>query len=346
MSFRKTLIMCAALLVTPSVAMADAPGEPEITTVRMASVVPSGTPWSAMLSRAKQRIQSAGTLGEDAGANAGKKTIKVKLYLGGKLGSENGLVRRCQSGKISGIAVSNGALGSAVPELFATELPFMFENYEQADNAIDAAMPLIRKLLEEKGFVLYMPGENGFRHFASKKKFFTSPEQLAGEKMRAQPAMPHTEMYAVLGASASTISVGEVAGALGNGVVDGYDNTLLYAFATQWHTNVKYVTLSAHIYQAALVVWCKGWFDKQSPAVQKILLDAPPAEVNQGRAAVRAMNKLLESKYEKAGLELKSLTPSQRAAFKAKTDVVIRKFEKQTSPRGRELLSILQKHAK
>ena len=65
-----------------------------------------------------------------------------------------------------------------------------------------------------------------------------------------------------LGAKPNPIAVPNVPESLANGVVSGYDNTLLYAFATQWYKEIKYVTMSSHIYQAAAVVWCKKWFDK------------------------------------------------------------------------------------
>ena len=123
--------------------------------------------------------------------------MKVKLYLGCNIGggSEKSLVSRCQRGTVDGIAVSTGALGNAVPELYAVELPYLFETHKQAHKALDAATDILRDLMEPKGFIFGSWGENGFRHFASKEKHFSSPGDLKGMKMRSQPAMPHVEMY-------------------------------------------------------------------------------------------------------------------------------------------------------
>jgi len=298
-------------------------------TLRIGSVAPKGTPWYALLKRAKKRIQT-----ESNGR------IKVKLYVGGKLGSENSIVRRCRKGQLGGMAVSNGAVGSAVRELYATELPYLFDNFKQAEQALDAAKPLVRELLAEQGFVFYMWGENGYRHFASQKRFFTSPSDLKGHKMRAQPAMPHVEMYKALGASAQTLAVSEVTTSLSNGVVTGYDNTLIYAFATQWHNEVKYVTLSSHIYQPAVVTWCKKWFDQLPADLQKVVMRAPAGEERKGRLAVRALNNILKKKYVEQGVEVKELSSGQKAAFKRATAKVEKKFAGSTSARGKKLLSI------
>jgi TRAP-type C4-dicarboxylate transport system substrate-binding protein len=318
-------LACAGLFVT-------APGaQAQEFTLRIGSVAPKGTPWSALVNREKKRIQT-----ESGGR------IKVKTYLGGKLGSEGSLVRRCQKGQVGGIAVSNGAIGGAAPEIYATELPYLFDNYKQVDRALDAAVELVREILLGKGFVFHMWGENGFRHFASKQKLFKKPGDLKGMKMRAQPAQPHVDMYKALGASAATIAVGEVTSSLANDVVSGYDNTLLYAYATQWHKEVKYVTKSAHIYQAAVVTWCKPWFDTLPPDLQKVVLGVKASDVKKGRAAVRAMNKRLITEYGKSGIQIHNPSASEKAAFKQITAGVHQKFLSSTSAKGKQLYQLLK----
>jgi TRAP-type C4-dicarboxylate transport system substrate-binding protein len=320
----------ATLLAGSFDARAAAPAAKAEFVLRVGTIAPTGTPWWKLLQRMSKRIES------DSGGR-----IDVKLYPNGKLGSENTLVRRCQKGQIGGIAVSNGALGNAVPELYLTEIPYLFASFAAADKALDASTSLVTKLMKAKGFIFYMWGENGYRHFASREKFFTSPAELKGMKMRSQPAKPHVMAYQALGASASTIAAGEVTTSLASGVVSGYDNTLLFGYATQWYKEVKYVTLSAHIYQAAIVTWCKPWFDKLPEDLQKVVTTVPDGEAQWGRKLVRAMNKLLEKKYEEEGVQLKRLTDAQRAAFKARTDSVLTTLRGETSPEGRELLTIL-----
>lgn len=336
-ALRAALVVVISLaFVATTLAAGPAAAADEEIKVRIGSVAPTGTPWSALLSRQKKRLLKAA---DEKGLK-----LKFKLYLGGKLGSEQSLVRRCQRGQLAAIAVSNGAIGQAVPEMYATELPYLFDNFKQVDKAFGSApvRELMDRKLAEKGFLLWMIGENGFRHFASKEKFFGVPGDLRGMKMRAQPAMPHVEMYNALGASASTIPVGEVTSSLANGVVSGYDNTLLYAFATQWHKEVKYITKSAHIYQAAVVVWCKPWFDAQPEAVRNLIRHVPAGEEKKGRAAVRAMNKVLEKQYANSGVQIKELSAAAKAKFKAATSGVEKKFLGKASADGKKLLELLK----
>ena len=64
--------LCVALLLVPTTKASA-----QEFTLRIGSVAPKGTPWSALVNREKKRIQS-----ESGGR------IKVKTYLGGKLGSD------------------------------------------------------------------------------------------------------------------------------------------------------------------------------------------------------------------------------------------------------------------
>ena len=85
--------------------------------------------------------------------------------------------------------------------------------------------------------------------------------------------------------------------------------------AGAWHTSIKHLTLSAHIYQPAVICFNKDWFDKLPPDLQQLLLDEGRAIVRKGRTAIRNMNPKLVKIIEKANVTISTLTPEQRAAF-------------------------------
>src|SRR5258706_528704 len=78
---------------------------------------------------------------------------------------------------------------------------------------------------------------------------------LKNKKMRSQESYVHIEMWKALGASASAIPTTEVTTALKTGSVEGFDQALLYMVAGAWHTSIKHLTLSAHIYQPAVITF-------------------------------------------------------------------------------------------
>lgn len=334
----KTAAMAAGLTMTagslaPSVALAG--DDPKPIVLRIGTQAPKGTPWGKLLIKLRKRVREASN---------GR--VRVKLYWLGKLGSENILVRRCQKGTIDGLAVSTGALGNAVKELNLIEAPYLFASEKAAYPKLAKATPLVKQLMSAKGMTFLMWGENGMRNFMSKEKLFKTPGDLRAMKMRSQPSDPHKRMYRALGAAASTISIGELKQSLASSVVTGFDNSFIYTYATGLHKEIKYVTLTKHIYQPAIVAWCdKGLEAKKAayPELMKVIMDIPKSWEADGRKAVSILNrKLIPAQFKKAGIEVYDLSASQRAAFKAATAKVLGQLKAGTSADGRKLLNMLK----
>ncbi len=342
---KRHLLMLAALLplavVAPAgVAFADDDDKGDEAdadgtyTLRIRTAAPRKSPWGELLANVATRIKTESN-----------DRIKIKIYW--QVKSEASAVRACTDGKAGGIAVSLGALAASVPEMEATEVPYLFDDYAQADRAMKAAEPLIAEILKEKGFIYAVRGENGFRQWASKTAFLNTPGAFKGRAMRSQPAMVHKAMYSALGATPNPLQISDVPTSLANNVCDGYDNTLLFARLANWSDAITYVTVSNHIYQGAAVLWCKPWFDKLPPDLQAVLTkrDDKNAQLEKtGLELVRVFNdKLMPDQYKKAGKQLKELTAAERATLKAALAPVEAQFRAATSPKGRALLDLLKK---
>ena len=177
-----------------------------------------------------------------------------------------------------------------------------------------------------KGLILGFWSENGFRHFGAAFPI-KKPGDLKNKKMRSQESFVHIEMWKALEASASAIPTTEVSTALKTGSVAGFDQALLYMVAGAWHMSVKHLTLSAHIYQPAVIAFNQAWFDKLPPDLQKIAVDEGRKLVRPGRAAIRKMNPTLVQIIQKAGVKVTTLSDAERAEFVAKTAGVAAKVK-------------------
>ncbi len=329
-TFVRALLLAGLLgLVAPTAASA-ADGE---ISLKLATVAPSRTPWADLLKRYRKSVEKSTD-----------KKIKVRVYLNGIKGDEQSSVRQVYKGTLQGAGVSTGAMATLVPELSVLELPYLFASYEEADRILDGpARPLIEKLLEAKGFKLLMFSENGYRSFGTKKGFIKQPADLKAVKMRSQENQVHVETYRALGASPVTISVGEVASSLQTGVVDGFDNTPLFTQAAGWNQQVQYYSVSRHIYQPAVIVVNKAWYDGLSPDMQAAILEPAKGLEKKGRRAVRALEPLLLKNLEKGGTQVYELTDAERAAFSTITRPVWETFRASTTDAGRELLDVILK---
>ncbi len=307
-------------------------------TVNFGTVAPDGTPWADQLRDTKKRVEK-----ESNGA------IKVKIFLGGSLGSEIEMVQDCRKGeRLQGVGVSTGAMseGANIPLLQLPELPYLFNSFEEADAVLDDVLfdPMSTELAA-KGFVLTIWAENGWRNFATKGGPATSPDELAQYKMRAQESPVHLNMYKALGVQAVSKPTSEVLPALNTGIVAGFDNTPLFSMAAGWIEPVTHYTMSRHIYQPAAVAYSKAWFDQLPADMQTIVIGDPAAEAAKGRVGVRSLETDMLAAIESKGVTVVELTAAQRQVFADKTLSVHKTFLKENPsalPLYKQIMAKLQ----
>lgn len=323
-------LLLVAGLSTPAFAQ-DADAKQYV--MNLGTVAPPNTPWGKQLKSMKKRIET-----ESGGR------IKVKLFMG-TAGGENSIVRQTKRGELQAAGVSTGAMASSVPEMNVFELPYLFSSSAQADKVIDNHLyKPVQALLASYGFELYMFAENGFRDFAVKGKCIKKPEDLADIKMRAQESWVHEEAYRAFGGNPVRIAVPEVLSSLQNNNVQGFDNTPLFGFAASWYQAIDHWTMSDHIYQPAVIVYNKAWFDAIPADLQKVLVADRQKETEYGRDLVRKLHPKLVKNLEAAGITVCTLTDAERAVFAKRATAVHDMFREKGGKKGAELLDIVLKN--
>lgn len=295
-----------------------------------ATVAPPNTPWSKLLKHYKKGVRK----GSD-------KRIKAKVYVGGTKGDEQSIVRQVAKGTLQFGGVSMGAMAILVPELDIFELPYLFTSFDEVDRVLDTVRPDVEALLEAKGFKLIMYSENGFRSFGTKRPV-KSPADLKGVRMRAQPSQSHLAMYEALGANAKSISVAEVLPALNTGAVDGFDNTPLFTQAASWHQAITHYTVTAHIYQPALLIVNLKFYESLPDELRSILIPSDRSLEKRGRKGIRALDPLLLKNLEAQKIVVTHLSDDERAAFKTVTRSAWDKRLSAASPAGKALFKAIQ----
>ncbi len=302
------LALLAAAALAPEPVAAGPRPPPDPIRVRFATIAPEKTPWADQLLDIKHRIE------RESGGR-----IKISMLLGGgPYPGEQDMVRDLRRGKLQAGAFSGGAVASLVPELQVLELPYLFRDEAEADFVIDEVLgPALAKAAEREGFVLAIWGENGWRSIGTSARAgpVRKPEDLAGLKVRAQEMPLHVDFWKALGATAVEIPLAETLAAIETGVIDGFDQTPLYATAAGWHTRIKYFSLTDHIYQPGIVVYNKRFFDSLPDDLKKVMLGDPATERTRSRKGVRAMNAELLAGFGEEGIEVIALSTEEKAAF-------------------------------
>jgi len=305
--------------------------KPKRTIMKVATVAPNGTPWSELMDRFKRRAK--------------KKTqgsVKTKIYYGGKLGGEKETIRETRDGRIHMWGGSTAAVATLVPELYVIEAPFLFESSEEADFVLDnyARKPVV-DLLAKKNLIFYQWAENGWHGLATRSGCIKGVADLKGQRIRSQEASIHLDSLKAMGASPVEMAVPEVLQSLQTGVVDGFSNTPLFSFAASWYQGIKYFTVSNHVYQPAIILYSKKWFDKQSPDMRTFLLSNQKEDEKFGRDGVRMLKDGLLDNFRKANKTVCQMTEAQQGELKKATSKIFSKYRKKYGKRGKALFDAI-----
>jgi tripartite ATP-independent transporter DctP family solute receptor len=332
----KTLIFPIFFLLSQIIFAAPSYSADAKYTMTVATVAPSDSPWSALLTMFKTEVEKKS-----------KGQIKIKIMLGGALGDENESVMKVSRGQIQAAGASTGALASKIPELNIVELPYLFKNTEEADRVIDNILTApMEKLFKDRGLVLGFWSENGYRNFGSRDFQIKSPADLKGKKMRAQESPVHIMMYKSFGAAAVPIPVTEVTQALATGNVDGFDQAVLYAIAAGWSKSIKYFTISEHIYQPAAIIFNAKWYNSLPKDLQKILVDEGRILQIKGRKAVRSIEPDLFEILKSEKIVVHKLSDAERKVFVEAAKPVYADFRKTFGPKASSLLDAVEAELK
>ena len=274
--------------------------------VRLGTVAPANTPWADMLEDLKKSV----------GKNSGN-TIKVKNYLGGQLGGELEILSGIRRGRIQGGGLTSASLGTVISEISVLELPFLFESYEEADYILDNILfEHFKVLFEKKGLILISWAENGWRNIGHKTKNIKTVDDFKGIKVRSQESQVHLIFWKNFGANPVPLAVPETLSALQTGLVEGFDNTALFTLAAEWHTGIKYFTITEHIYQPAAIVFSKKFWKKLTSKQKVIMTDRGNGIAPEARGKVRVLGKELIEVLKSSDIKVSNMPQSERDKLK------------------------------
>ena len=270
-------------------------------------------------------VQGMEKFAEIVAAKSGGK-IKVNVFPGGQLGSDQANVSALQGGTLEMASMNSGIFASQVKEFAAFDLPFMFANGKEADAVVDG--PFGQKMhakLEEKGLVGLGYYELGFRNITNSKRPITKVEDIEGLKLRVIPNPINVDWVKALGANPTPLPFPEVYAALEQKAIDGQENPVATIWGAKLHEVQKYMTLTNHQYNPQSVVISKKFWDTLSADEKKIIGDAVAESTKFQRAQARASVASTVENLKKAGMTVSELAPGEQVKLVEKMKPVITK---------------------
>jgi tripartite ATP-independent transporter DctP family solute receptor len=253
--------------------------------------------------------------------------IKVNLFPGGTLGSDQANVSAIQGGTLEMASMNSGIFANQVKEFAIYDFPFMFQNEKEADFIVDGPFGKnLHNKLQDKGIVGLAYFELGFRNITNSKRPVNKVEDLEGLKLRVIPNPINVDWVRALGANPTPLPFPEVYAALEQKAIDGQENPVTVINANKFFEVQKHVVLSNHQYNPQSVVISKKFWDGLDAAQKKIVGDAALEAAKYQRAQARAQVANALDNMKKNGMQVTEFSAAEVSKLRDKLRPVTAKY--------------------
>jgi TRAP-type C4-dicarboxylate transport system substrate-binding protein len=274
--------------------------------LKIATVAPEGSTWM----QAMREIDAA--VRKETGNAVG-----FKIYAGGVQGDELVVLRKVRSGQLQGGGLTGSGLGSIAPALRVMEVPFLFSNYAQVDQARKALDPRLGAILHDAGYTVLGWADVGFVYLFSRQPIATQAD-LKSAKMWLWEGDPLAgAFFKAAGVVPVPLAITDVMTSLQTRLVDGVYSSPLGCLALQWFTRVSHYTDLPVTFATGAVVVANDAYESipvQHRATLQRICDEKFADLTR-RARQEDADALVQ--IEKNGVQKVPVTPAERSRFEA-----------------------------
>lgn len=263
----------------------------------------------------------------DAVAKRSSGRIQIQQFPDSALGGDVEMLKGVQLGSIDLAFVTGAGLPSILPDTDVFHIPFLFSSAAHAHTVLDGAVGQdFLKRLAAKGLVPLAWGENGMRHMTNSKHPIAVPEDLKGLKMRLPQSDVMVLGFKALGADAAMLPFPRLYEALQNGTFDGEENPIATIEAARFQQVQKFLTMSAHVYDPAIIVMSPDSYDDLSAEDKAIFGDAAKLGAAASRQYAAAAEESGVATLRQAGMQV--VTEIDRARFAAAMAAATPEYER------------------
>ena len=263
----------------------------------------------------------------------GNGRFKAEVFGNGVLNQKNWKImfEQTQAGSNVIAIESATALSAVVPEIFAINLPFMFQDEAHLDRFIESNPAILQKWLkkfEEKNLVVLTVAPKPFRQLINNKRLIKTPEDIKDLKFRVPPSPMFVKVFESLGAKPVPLPSSEIYSAIQLGTVVGEDNSTPIVYDYKTHEVAKYMTIWNYIGDASIVVINKDVWNKLSDDDKKLFKKAASEWKKINMTEDAAYSKLARANMEKANVKFHDMDQAGKQPFAKLMEPVYADFVK------------------
>ena len=269
--------------------------------------------------------------------------INVQVYPSGQLLSDKEMNQSILTGGVEMGVNSSTLWASTVPAMGIFDVPYVFNDYEGAGEALNGELgDKLRAAMEEKGAKVIMFGDYGFAQFANNKRPLESPEDFKGLKIRSIGDIPSV-MIEAYGASPVFMGGGEVYMALQRKTVDGATSGTTAMLQRKYDEVTKYLTINNYAYLEFILAANKKFWDGLPEKSQNLIMETAKETEEWIRAQAKTEDERTAKELEEKGMEVYRVPTEDYPIWKEAAKPAWDAFEKNAGKLGTELLELVDK---
>lgn len=249
--------------------------------------------------------------------------LLVDVHEGGKLGGQNVLPQKVQSGAIQACQVSMQNFTPFSEAYNALDFPYLFATNEAFERFLSHPFFMQSPLGGEpakKGLKVLagMWANCGYRVFGISKRNGQEvhlPQDLSGLKVRVTSSKVEQQAFALTPASPVSVNWQETYQAMQQGTVDALNVGLGPLTATRIHETLATATKVAMSFNAHVTVVGKKWYDSRPTAIREAIDRAARESWAYQQKEQRKADENMWSEWRAAGIKIIELSPDEKAKW-------------------------------
>ena len=266
-------------------------------TIKLASLVPPGSPWEEQLKK----------LSIDWAEISNKKVI-LKIYSGGIAGGEDDMIRKMRLGQLHAAALTGPGLSQIFGGVLAMQIPFLTENEEELIRLIEKMGPTFAGELERRGFKLLFWEMLGWSYLYSRYPV-DHPEDLKRQRMWVMAGNEEeANAWKKMDFQVFVLPTSDMMVQLQSGGIDAFFTSPLVAASNQWFGFAKNMSSFKFApFIGGVVVSTRTW-NRIPKDLQPRLEESAMKISSQMRALTQGANDMAISTMQKYGLVINETT--------------------------------------
>jgi tripartite ATP-independent transporter DctP family solute receptor len=253
--------------------------------------------------------------------------VKVEVYPGGQLGSEEATIEQVQMGAIDLVRTSISPLTRYNSDLNVLMMPYLYRDDVHMFTVLDGEIgDKYLESLKRNNLLGLCWFDSGARHFYNAKKPITKVEDMKGLKIRVQESALMMGLVEALGASPTPMAFGEVYGALQTGVIDGAENNAPSFDSTSHFEVSKNYTLDGHTRVPEMILMNNKKFNSISKEDQKLIKEAAKEAAIKQREFWKEREEKSMAKVIAGGAQIVTLSDAEKQGFQDAVKPLYEKF--------------------